>query len=387
MWSSALSIFCLKQVIKIKNNLSYLRDQSFAKILNEIHQEMTSKIEQNINDEKAKKIEEILRKIKKAVKDLENATTDSTIVNKESKELAQLIKQTFNEQLITHSTLKSPTALFYRAHKSVSSIKGTDDIFQEEFGYLIKAAAKIKGIDINIETIIGGQSQSSTQALNKLSEHMQTEILKITNEALKNQAKRINSMKISPFVEISARAGKTDIFTPNLKVQEDGSSLISEFLNTISGVNFSLKNYSSFQKDTGKGTQKKLTDINIHLGKSNPYKAITGSLSEILSDPRAQKRVYWRGMTILAGQSQDPDTASEDQVYKHFGHLRFIYQLRGAGLIDESGRHQVADFIIWNDPNSENIAVRSTASLIAQYWEEYSSTFSPISISASKFLT
>lgn len=370
----------------MKNNLKYLRDQSFAKILNQIHAEIAIKIEQNKNDEKARRIEEILRKIKKTAIDLREIKTQSAIINAENKELVELIENTFNEQLTLHSKLKSSTSLFQRSHKT-SSINIADDIFQEELGYLIKAAAKMKGIDTDIKIIIGGKSQSSTKALNKLSKNMQTEILNITNEALQNQAKKINNMKFSPFTKITARAGKVDIFVPNITVQEDGSSLISEFLNIISGMNFSLKNYSSYQKDTGKGTKKKTTDINIHLGKSNPYKAITGALSEILTDPRAQKRVYYRGMTILAGKSQDPDTATEEQVYKHFGHLRFIYELRGAGLIDEFGKGQIVDFIIWNDPNSEKIAVRSTASLIAQYWEDYASAFSSVSISAANLLT
>jgi len=59
-----------------------------------------------------------------------------------------------------------------------------------------------------------------------------------------------------------------------------------------------------------------------------------------------------------------------------------MYELRGSGLYTD-GQAAQADFLIWNDPASENIIVRSTKDLIARYIDNYTNAFSAISISAS----
>nr|DAI51178.1 MAG TPA: hypothetical protein [Caudoviricetes sp.] len=42
--------------------------------------------------------------------------------------------------------------------------------------------------------------------------------------------------------------------------------------------------------------------------------------------------------------------------------------MRGCGLLDNTGTARAADFIIWNDPDSDNIAVRSTDSIIYDWF-------------------
>ena len=369
----------------MKNNLSYLKTGDFSTILNDIHNEIQNKMEKIKEDEKAKQIEMFLREVKKTTRQLKEANTDSSIVDSINQDLVELIQNTFNEQIKAHEKIKSSLSLFRRSHRA-RSVDLTDDIFEEELGYLIKSAAKMKGKNVNIDLIFGGTSSASSRAIEYLTKNTETQIVNLINRAVQAQAKDINKKNvISNVTKIRANTGKVDISVPsNLYVEGNAQDLISRFLSLISGATFTLKNYSSFQKDTKKGSQKSLGDIKIHLGDSNIYKAVTGALSEILSDPRAQKRIFYRGITVLAGKSEPPDSASTEDIFKHFAHLKFIYELRGSGLIDEQGKSKVADYIIWNDPYSDNIAVRSTASLIRQYWEDYARTLGAVSITAAR---
>lgn len=371
----------------MKNNLSYLKTEDFSIILNNIHKEIQQKMEQIKENDKAKEIESFLRQVKKTARQLKEVKTNSAIINTINKDLSDLIQNTFYEQIQMHTRLKSATALFRREH-SLETLNLADDIFEEELGYLIKAAAKMRGQNIDIKVILGGGSSASSNAIEKLTNNTEQEIIKLINTAMQNQAKNINKTNTSKIAKIQANTGKVDISVPSSlhvtgEIQND---LITNFLSLIAGATFSLKNYSSFQKDIGKGSTKNLNDIQIHLGNSNIYKAVTGALSEVLSDPRAQKRVFFRGMTVLAGLSKPPDSATQQEIFEHFAHLKFIYELRGSGLIDKNGNSKIADYIIWNDPNSDNIAVRSTASLIKEYWQDYAKTLGSISISAFKIV-
>jgi len=90
-------------------------------------------------------------------------------------------------------------------------------------------------------------------------------------------------------------------------------------------------------------------------------------------------------MNYLRKITNPPDTSSFNVVQEHFAHLRFIYEIRGQGLVDEKGNSQVADFIIWNDPASTNIAVRSTKALIRDAVKNYTNPFAPVTLSANYF--
>ena len=46
----------------------------------------------------------------------------------------------------------------------------------------------------------------------------------------------------------------------------------------------------------------------------------------------------------------------------------------------------MVDFIIWNDPDSENIAVESTLAIILDRWEQYSSLYGRVSLAASALM-
>lgn len=364
-------------------SLRHFHNDPFSNILNDIHSRMARKMKRLNEDARAKQIENVLVEIKRTAIELRRGDQDSAVLKTVKNEMVQLIQATFNEQITAHTTLKEPFNLFQRQHQRVQSVTA-DDIFEQQLGYLIKAAAEMKQINVDINLILGGQDIATTTAINNLTKQMESQIISITNKAIQNQAKSINQKSLKPIRTIQAKAGKVDIRTPVLEVDGNIDDMVSNFLRVVSGATFTLKNYKTKSWKNGELTEKDLSKMKIHLGNSNPYKAITGSLSEIYPDIRVQNIIYYRGMEILSGQSEPPDSASLSQVQQHFTHLRFIFELRGSGLIDEHGMKQTADFFIWNDPTSEKIIVRSTAALIQDSWERYAGTFSAISLSAMK---
>lgn len=369
------------------NSLFY-KEGSLTAILNEVHEQMRKYLEMKGQREQAMEIEALLRQVKIAAERMSNRS-GSNVVDNVNEELLELINETFNQQVAQHTTLGkgSAGALFRRAHNAKQKlVAGADDIFEEQLAFLLKAAAQLsnKNNSISINTILGGQQKASTGAIDALTDSIAKDAKEITLKAAQNYKKSAETAaRLSGYAKV--RAGKIDINAPKFQVQANADDIISKLLRAFSGKTFSLKNYSSFKKDS-ENNMKSASQINLHLGDSNVYKGITGSLGSIYSDVDIQNTIYYRGMEYLSGLTNPPDSSSSDIVQIHFAHLRFIYELRGQGLVDESGRSQVADFIIWNDPNSINIAVRSTKQLIQEAAQNYTNPFQPVTLSASYFM-
>ncbi|MBR4261635.1 MAG: hypothetical protein IKQ33_06800 [Clostridia bacterium] len=71
-------------------------------------------------------------------------------------------------------------------------------------------------------------------------------------------------------------------------------------------------------------------------------------------------------------------------VETHWGHLKLIYEIKGTGLIDENGNPVApVQYIILNDPNTENIYVKSANGLIQDLIKNEVSKIGGVRISAS----
>lgn len=358
-----------------KNIYGNLKKDNFTQIFNNIHSEVRQKMQRESQAKEAEEIEKILRQIKHTAS-LMREDTSSATVNHINGELIELINETFNQQVIEHSSLRSATGLFNRSHHNVKSLSNYDDIFEEQLNFLLQAAANMKDIDVTIPFVVG-QERATSAAIEALSKKQEQKILNMTKEAATNLNISIKKQEQMIGKSIISTSGKIDLRTPYFNVTGDASSIINKLLRAFSNKTFTLKNYSTYTNRL-----KSLDEIDIHLGNTNPYKAITGGLSELSFNIAAQNTIYYRGMTILKGISEDPDTATPDTISQHFAHLRFMYELRGSGLYTE-GKSAQADFLIWNDPASQNIIVRSTKDLVARYIDNYKNAFKPVSISAS----
>lgn len=76
-------------------------------------------------------------------------------------------------------------------------------------------------------------------------------------------------------------------------------------------------------------------------------------------------------------------------VINHMYHLKFIYELTGAGTIVLGSTYNNVRFLVYNDPATDNIYVESAASILSDVFDENlnwtGDPLGAITISASRF--
>lgn len=98
---------------------------------------------------------------------------------------------------------------------------------------------------------------------------------------------------------------------------------------------------------------------------------------------KQQLEFFYRGINTILYNSH----GNGDLTAQHFRHLRFIYEIRGSGLLNKNGYVAPVKYLIYNDPSSDAIFVKDTASIILEALEASSRSskiLGELSISASK---
>jgi hypothetical protein len=341
----------------------YHLEHSLPSELAAVHDDMiaTYELEQaaRVDAARAKVMEGYLRKFKQLGKN-KNQNNPAYQDDLEAQAWQELSREVGKALGITSQT--GYYSLFANVHSKYihkQSEWGADDVFEAEFTKLLelagqKAANKKTSIDMGV-SLIGGKTaninKAGIEALNKIPEM-------ITNDfhtELGNQGQQIINRTAFPSELITAptfRSGKVDAtgFNREWIVEADIKPEWRGFINAFTGATFTLKNYNSNSKTE-----------TIHLGSSNLYKAIYGTLNGELGYPADEAaHIYYHTINFYS-QTQDGEVGS------HIVHLRFVYELTGQGLYDSEGnRLDGADFFIYNDPVSDNVWVRSTKEMIAE---------------------
>lgn len=348
-----------------------------------IHNEIMSKL--NIM-EKAKRDAPIAAEMQQVLYQIKNLSNqDGTPLEKVFREQAiTLIERSVSLLNITRGESKAKkfkatssgawkqgevlNSLFHRAH-DVKTTYGGDDILEEEFAALmssIELEASNTVIDVSSH-LAGGNSANINLLNNKIDKDIET-ILKKAQKKIKAKAVK-DLTKPNKFWGIPpvARSGKIDTTGTSVTIEANLNSQWEHMFNLFKGRTFSLKNYSSFSKNTS---------LNITLGDSNYYKAIYATLSSLgHSHEYIEKVIYSSINSILKNQG-----GNSSSVATHFYHLRFIYELQGNGLYDSNGEPiSGVDFIIYNDPSTANIYVKSTAELIYEELTKNNNIKNPLS--------
>lgn len=236
-------------------------------------------------------------------------------------------------------------SLFRWTHKMGlgKDINGADDIFEAELYNLLNIALEKATITNNNKNNQYGAAELVGNLPANINQKF-IEELQIQGQGIINR-----TQKSSEFINIPQfRSGKVDVkgYNNNFIVSSHIKAEWQDFINTFSGVNMTLKNYSSASK----------VDV-IHLGNTNPTKAILASLGDLGYSEKPATHIYYH----LTGSKKE--MAKEGH---HIIHLRFAYELTGGKLVDQSGQDITkADFFVYNDPSSGNIWVRSTKEMIA----------------------
>lgn len=227
--------------------------------------------------------------------------------------------------------------------------------------------------DINIGAKTGNVKMTAVDGM----------IQDINGEVEKEVVNELNKGK-KPLHYLKNVAGKIDLRGFEVVIAGEPSPELLEIYNLIKDATFSAKNYDSMTWDEKMQQMVERTKGGglIHLGKSTPYRAIYGALSNLGYESRTIDSAYFAGKNRI--NIYNSDTASN-----HFFHLRYIYELTGAGILYSGGVNLgEARYLIYNDP-SGNIYVKSTSEIIADLLNNKppftGSPFQDISISKTVF--
>ena len=177
--------------------------------------------------------------------------------------------------------------------------------------------------------------------------------------------------------------GKIDVRGYNINIRADASTEMLEIYNLLSDATFSAKNYDSMTWDEKTETFIEQTGhSSIKLGSSNAYRALASVLADMGYEESTINSAIYSGLTKIQREN-------DDYVATHFYHLRFIYELIGAGFQYGNVNYGGAKYLIYNDPHG-NIYVKSTAEIVSDILnsEEIigaTSAFKTISISKGAF--
>jgi hypothetical protein len=253
-------------------------------------------------------------------------------------------------------------SLFGNVHSAYISQQkewGADDVFEAEFVKLLelagqKAASKQTTITMGVSLTGGKSANIDTKGLDALSNLSNSMVHQALDDFGHNGQEIIQRHTLpSDLITMPTfRSGKVDAtgFNREWIIEADIKPEWQGFVSAFAGATFTLKNYNSKSKTE-----------TIHLGSSNLYKAMYGTLNGQLGyDADESAHIYYHTINFY-GRTKDEEVGS------HIIHLRFVYELTGQGLYDmEGNRLDGADFFIYNDPVSDNVWVRSTKEMIAE---------------------
>lgn len=345
---------------------------------------MIAKMKRNTAKREALELQTILSAIKLTTKDFNNVS-DSVIGEAMESEFYELIQTAYAFQSQYHGKGFQSNTLFHRADvrgKRVAKVKEADSIFEEDLAALLAAGEFLGGnMSITMKSFLVGGQSSGTRATTAYKTMDLSNIADETAEELIQKLAKLEDKKAS--TQIGNATGKVDINGQaiTLNYTKDLPFSVKRFLTLMKDATFSAKNYSS--RAWSEDSKKELSALGLHLGQTNLYKAITGALSEIQMGHKQQTSMFFRGLnTILYNSNGYAELART-----HFSHLRFIYELRGSGLLDQNGLILPVKFLIYNDPSSDAIFVKDTASIILEALNSASradNLLGEISITASK---
>ena len=310
--------------------------------------------------ERAAQMETILRKIKSM-----RVTQDKNQNNIESVldyQCYQIAEEAFsNLKTISKDNLKAKR-LFMTTHGTgyeLGKQMGVDDIVEAELSSVIQsiqALAFSNKIEIDNFDFL---SNTTGRIKGNLVDDAQKLMENITEDAVQGVANKINNTNfrnkpykklVAKLKDTQAKSIKTDVISFNADLVAELDPVWDQF-SVFAGANFTVKNYISKRKND--------IAIQIHFGESNPYKSIMAQLTYLGFNVPQSKHIFYHSLNSWLD-------SKAKSVEIHIPHIRFAYELQGNGLYDANGDPiSGADFLIVNDPISENIYVRSTKAMVA----------------------
>lgn len=356
------------------------KPQSYSGVLDRVHKRVTSDMEKGVLASEAFELQTLLSEIKKTAKILEKEPIkpeEEILINQYENLINQILFIENNVRTVSGRKALKATSLFRRRNKT-KTINAADNIFEEEMAALTTALDNHFGKYENMVSYLSGGSGANVAAAKDLTPEVEKIFLDTTKEVADKMGTRLEAKKIA--VDKSQKIdnkGVTVDIEVSFKYDEDKLKRLAYYMKDAT---FTDKQYSRWSKNGINDYSR----VQLHLGNTSLYKAITGVVSEVYKPTEVQRSIFYRGLQILKGTKKNP-SATPEEVTTHFTHMRFAFELRGTGLIDANGRTAIAKYIIYNDPNSDTIYVRDTASLILEEMQKNrSNLFGNITLAASR---
>lgn len=340
--------------------------------LNEVHTAINAKYNAaaNIDTINAQKLQKFFQELKEAASNRDNK--ENIVYNLFLDDLLNDIETIAKARSVNYKIEN----LFKRRGKN-SQEQGM--VLERELTDVIEAILeKISGDKVLREDINIGAKTGNV----KFTE-VDNMIKDINSEAEKELIGKINKEK-KPLHYLKNVAGKIDVRGFEVSIAGQPDPQLLEIYNLIKDATFSAKNYDSMTWDEKMQQMVEKTKGGglIHLGKSNPYRAIYGALSNLGYDSSTIDSAYFAGRNRV-------NIYNSNSAANHLFHLRYIYELTGAGILYSGGINLgEARYLIYNDP-SGNIYVKSTSEIIADLLNNnppfVGDPFQDITISKTKF--
>lgn len=265
-----------------------------------------------------------------------------------------------NIALPNHRTLSN---LFSRVGKIN---KMTGQYFEDDLAAVISSVVNLASgkrqtsyKNFGLGSAVGTTDIDLLKEVETISEEEIQEIAELTGEEL--------AKKKPGFV-----MGKIDTIVNQKIINMNASIDIPEnLLEALSYATFTDKSYKSQTYDKTVNKQVQLGDRIIHLGNSNPYRAVLGTMASLGYTKSDTLYVFYGGRNIAAGKDKTIPTENPAFVKKHIYHLRYIYELTGAGILYKDYANSEitkggAKFLVYNDPTGPGIYCVATSDIISQ---------------------
>lgn len=357
----------IKSFIETKyNNLSSSVNQHYYII----HKEMINRLQLSTKSSEGKvnasRIQYFLNQIKRIAE--ESIGKDVNAFSGLDQEYFKIVEKAFllQKQARSNSGKRgrlSMNALFNRS-SNTKHAKGYDNILEEEIHSIFAA--------LTDDDILASQKVFATGSTKV---NVGEDLLDVgkMNKDIFNKLSDIFISKNSQFAGLGSAhrsmqkvQGKSDINVGEIKISSSYPD-IQEFQSLIAGKSFSLKNYYTPEAtDVLDDSKKNFVREGIHLGNSKFKRSFTSTLSFLGYNKNFINNLYLSTLYHLAFEEQSNSSAIPLHIY----HLRFIYELTGAGaLVSGSGKGEFVDYLIYNayttGPGGQ-LFVRSSYDLINQ---------------------
>ena len=336
-----------------------------SEFLGIVHRKMDAKYSKKNEDLKmnAKKLEEFFQELKLAARNGNSKDfVNSAILN-------QIL-----EGIQSHSRGNAKIENLFRG-RSNSYLQGKR--FEDELTKVILTVmenvaadpSKIQRKEISIGTRVG----SPLNDISKMVDDMETEVVKGVGEGVLEKIRHNDAATLQEFYSKDVQ-GKIDARGYRIDVRANANPQMLEIYELLKDATFSAKSYSSLTWDSILKENVLSTNASITLGKSHYYRAFSGPLLDLGYD------ILTTNSAIFAGQNM---IGKKENVAQHFFHLRYIYELTGSGIIYTNGGYLgEVKYLIFNDPASDSIYVKSAAELLEDILDNYAFDGDPFNTGA-----